>query len=319
MRFVVLGAGAIGGSVGGRLAATGHDVLLVARGAHGAAIAERGIAIASPDGEITVRVPVVAHARDVAWSACDVVLLAVKTQDAAVALTELAAPFEVPIACMTNGVESERLAARRFDDVHAICVISPCDLREPGRIQQWGAPVRGVLDVGRHAGGHDVLDRRLAEAFTNAGYVSAPVADAMAWKRTKLLLNLANVVEALCGPGLREHELVVRAQQEARAVFAAAGLTCVSAAEDAARRALLRTGPVGGEPRRGGSTWQSLARGRTLETDYLNGEIVLLGRLHGVPTPVNLCLQQAAVEASRAQRAPGSLPVADLVERASVR
>ena len=48
---------------------------------------------------------------------------------------------------------------------------------------------------------------------------------------------------------------------------------------------------IGGRRRGGGSSWQSLARGTgTIETDYLNGEIVLLGRLHGVPTPVNLGL-----------------------------
>ena len=52
---------------------------------------------------------------------------------------------------------------------------------------------------------------------------------------------------------------------------------------------------IEGARARGGSTWQSLARGTgTIETDYLNGEIALLGRLHGVPTPVNAALQAIA-------------------------
>ena len=58
---------------------------------------------------------------------------------------------------------------------------------------------------------------------------------------------------------------------------------------------------------------RSIARGRSVETDYLNGEVVLLGRLHGVATPVNHYLQCAAVEAVRARRAPGTLPIAELL------
>jgi 2-dehydropantoate 2-reductase len=50
----------------------------------------------------------------------------------------------------------------------------------------------------------------------------------------------------------------------------------------------------------------------SVETDYLNGEIVLLGRLHGVATPVNGVLQRRADEAARSGAAPGSVPVAEL-------
>jgi 2-dehydropantoate 2-reductase len=79
-------------------------------------------------------------------------------------------------------------------------------------------------------------------------------------------------------------------QSEGEAVLAAAGITVTSVEDDQARRGdALKIQPVGDEQRRaGGSTWQSLRRGTgTIETDYLTGEIVLLGRLHGVPTPAN--------------------------------
>jgi 2-dehydropantoate 2-reductase len=66
--------------------------------------------------------------------------------------------------------------------------------------------------------------------------------------------------------------------------------------------------PIRGLPRAGGSSWQSLTRGTgSIETDYLNGEIVLLGRLHGVPTPVNALLCRLANEMAAARRAPGGL------------
>ena len=81
MRFVVVGAGAVGGVVGGRLAQHGHDVVLVARGDHGQAIAADGLLIRSPDDEVRVPVPVVSHPSELTLTDDDVVLLAVKGQD----------------------------------------------------------------------------------------------------------------------------------------------------------------------------------------------------------------------------------------------
>ena len=104
------------------------------------------------------------------------------------------------------------------------------------------------------------------------------------------------------------------ARAEGEAVLTAAGIDHVSEADDRARRGdTLRMAPVGDAPRLGGSTWQSLARGNPVEVDYLNGEIVLLGRLHGVPTPVNEVLQRAAHQAVVDRAPPGSIPAADLL------
>ena len=83
MRFVVVGAGAVGGVVGGRLAQHDHDVVLVARGDHGQAIAADGLLIRSPDDEVRVPVPVVSHPSELTLTGDDVVLLAVKGQDTA--------------------------------------------------------------------------------------------------------------------------------------------------------------------------------------------------------------------------------------------
>jgi 2-dehydropantoate 2-reductase len=71
---------------------------------------------------------------------------------------------------------------------------------------------------------------------------------------------------------------------------------------------------VGGRRRGGGSSWQSLARGTgTIETDYLNGEIVLLGRLHGVPTPVNATVQRVARELAASGAPPASMSPDELL------
>src|SRR5439155_324177 len=111
-----------------------------------------------------------------------------------------------------------------------------------------------------------------------------------------------NGVAAVCGPGARGTGVYGRLRSEAEAALDAAGIDYVGAEEDAQRRGDIMTmRPIEGARRGGGSTWQSLARGLpSVETDYLNGEIVLIGRLHGVPTPVNAAMQwvmrRAAVE-----------------------
>src|SRR3546814_5612970 len=82
--------------------------------------------------------------------------------------------------------------------------------------------------------------------------------------------------------------LAAAARAEGREVMEAAGIDRARSAEETARRGdLVKILPIDGATRSGGSTWQSIARGTgRVEVDQLNGEIVLLGRLHGVPTPV---------------------------------
>jgi 2-dehydropantoate 2-reductase len=91
-------------------------------------------------------------------------------------------------------------------------------------------------------------------------------------------------------------------------VLRSAGIDVASQEEDRERRGdLLQHRPPRGAPRGGGSTWQSLRRGTgRVEADYLNGEIVLLGRTLGLATPVNELLQRLANEAARAGAAPGT-------------
>jgi 2-dehydropantoate 2-reductase len=100
-----------------------------------------------------------------------------------------------------------------------------------------------------------------------------------------------------------------RATAEGAAVLDAAGLAYASEQESAQVRGdRVRILPVNGSPRVGGSSWQSLTRGTgSIEADFLNGEIVLLGRERGIPTPVNEVLQRLANQAARERRAPGSL------------
>jgi 2-dehydropantoate 2-reductase len=318
MRFVVYGAGAIGGVVGGRLAQAGHDVVLIARGDHHDAIRDRGLRLLTPDAEpLTLSIPVAAHPASIDFRDDDVVLLAMKSQHTGDALSALqaSAPATVSVVCVQNGVANEEAALRLFDDVYGVCVVCPALHLEPGVVEAHAAPVSGILDVGRFPHGIGARGDKIAAAFESATFESVPRADIMRWKYGKLLNNLGNAVDALCGPDPGARVVHRRAWTEGAAVLAAAGIDAVSPEEDAARRGdLFQWGGNAARSRPGASSWQSLARGTgSIEADYLNGEIVLLGRRHGVPTPVNLLLQRLAAAAAREGRRPGTLSIDELI------
>jgi 2-dehydropantoate 2-reductase len=311
MRFVVLGAGAIGGVVGGRLAQHGHNVLLIARGAHYESIRDQGLHLASPDESITLRIPVVDNPAHVTWTADDVLLLATKTQDTESALDGLAgAPRTLPIFCAQNGVANERMAAERFANVYGVFVWCPADYLTPGSVQVWCVPTSGILHVGRYPAGSDALAGSVASAFRNSTFYADAKPQIMRWKYRKLLSNLGNAVDALCGRAARGSGIAQRARREGIACLHAADISFIADDEEDAARLEREVQPrtIGGEERKGGSSWQSLERRvGTIETDYLNGEIVRLGQQVGVPTPVNALLQYLSQRVARERRPPGSV------------
>jgi 2-dehydropantoate 2-reductase len=318
MRFVVVGAGAVGGVVGGRLAQHDHDVVLVARGDHGKAIAADGLVIRSPDDEVLVPLQVVAHPSELTLTQDDVVLLAVKGQDTPEAIEGLAAgPADLAVACLQNGVDNERQVLRRTPNTYAVPVMLPGTYLEPGVVEASSAPISGILDVGRYPRGIDERAEAISTAFATSTFSSIPQPEVMRFKWSKLLMNLGNALEAAVGPIGRDSELYARARAEAEAVLRAADIDFASLAEDGERRGdLIGMRRINGRRREGGSTWQSLARGTgRVETDLLNGEIVLLGRLHDVATPVNALLQRVANDLARRGAPPGSMTEADLVQQ----
>lgn len=321
MRYIVIGAGGVGGTIGGRLAQAGHDVVLVARGAHLDALrAQGGLRLTTPEGTSVVSVPAVSGPDEIELAGGDVLLLATKTQDAEAALAGWAwrpvrhgtvAAGDLPVLCAQNGVASERLALRRFRHVYGVCVWLPATHLEPGAVEAQGAPLSGLLHVGRYPSGTDETIERIGADLAASRFLAPVVPDIMRWKHGKLMANLANAIEAVSGLARDEHskELRRRARAEGRAVLDAAGIAYAGDDENARFRAdQVQIVKINGNERGGGSSWQSLTRGTgSIEADYLNGEIVLLGRELGIPTPVNEMLQRLANQAARERRAPGSL------------
>lgn len=315
MSYVVYGAGAVGGVIGGHLHRAGLPVTLVARGDHLAAIRRDGLLLDAGDGRHRIDAPATDTAADVDWSSAPVVVLAVKSHQAHDALADLRrhAPDDVVVVCATNGVATETATLRLFARTYAVCVMLPATHLEPGVVVAGCHPTPAILDIGRIPHGIDATTAAVAADFRAAGIVSQERPHILAWKRRKLLMNLGNGVDASFARGEAAGRLADLAVAEGERVLAAAGLDVVTAAADTERRGSILQRRTDLE-RRGGSTWQSLSRGTgDSEIDYLAGEVVLLGRLHDVPTPVNGAVVAATRSLAYAGAEPRSLDAADVL------
>lgn len=322
MRYVIYGAGAIGGAIGGRLVVSGHDVVLIARGAHLQALQRDGLELSDPETTQRLQIEAVGSPGEIDLRPDDCVIVATKSQQTESALDDLRAAAgelagQIAVVCAQNGVENERTALRRFERVYGMRVILAGTHLQPGVVQISTAPVYGVLDVGRFPHGRDDCSDLIARDLVEAGFDARSTDDVMSFKYLKLLSNLGNSLDAATGSrSANETARAVfqAARQEATECFAAAGIAVADEAEDEVRRR-TRGGPqpVKGVEHRGSSSWQSLRRGTgNIEADYLNGEIALLGRTYGIATPVNVYLQELANRLARERRPAGSVPIEEI-------
>ena len=295
MRFIIYGPGGVGGTIAARLHLGGCEVLLIGRGDHGRVLQSRGLRFIAPEGEQLLQIPTVQHPSEVAWRSTDMVLLTMKSQHTAGALDDLvaAAPEAIGVVCGQNGVANERMALRRFADVYGMLINLPAMYLNPGEVYSFGEGVSGLLDCGRYPRGLDERVIALAGTLAECGFLAEPDPNIMRKKYAKLLLNLGNALEAATDGARDVDDLVAVLHAEAHACFAAAGIECGELGEaQGAGRQMYTFAKLPGLGRFGGSTWQSISRDTgNIETDFLNGEIVQLGRLHNVPTPVNALCQ----------------------------
>ncbi|MBX6390158.1 MAG: ketopantoate reductase family protein [Frankia sp.] len=333
-RYVVIGAGAVGGTVAAELSAAGLDVVVVARGANLAALRAGGLRYLRPDGEHRVALAVAGGPEEVELRAGDVLVLATKSQDSEALLATWAwqsvsggepgqvAAEAVPVVLLQNGLDSARCALRRFATVIDAVVVVPSSHLTPGEVVANGAPLAGGFilglagappadDAARKAAA-DVIEQVAAD-LRRSSFATAIVDDIVRWKAGKLLGNLAHNIDAAVPPGPLRDVAVRAVVDEAKAALAAAG---VDPADPLTARILdlssFRIHEIPGYERQGSSTWQSLARGGSVESDFLNGEIVLLARLHGLAAPVNAAVARWIATAARTGAPPASVRDAEL-------
>jgi 2-dehydropantoate 2-reductase len=332
-RYIILGAGAVGGAVGARLAFVGRDVVLVARGDHLAAMREHGLRLRTPEEDFTQQLPAVGGPEEIRLAVDDILILATKTQQA----NEILAGWTdspvhqngravgtagecLPIFIALNGVAGEAFAHRYFRRVYGVCVWMPVVHLLPGEVIIRSTPRSGMLHIGRvpkMKRDHDQALEQVAADLVAANFEVPLPDDVMAWKYRKLISNIGNVFQALVARNGEWRPLVAEAEAEARGVLDAAGIGCITEAEESAARAAGFTmKPVTGVPKgTGGSSWQSLQRGTgNIETDYLNGEIAMIAHRTGLDAPINERLAMLARRAAATGAKPGDISADQLAE-----
>ena len=316
MKIVVLGAGAIGGFVGGKLAAAGNQVTLVDRPHLVEVVCRKGLRIIELENETTVHPGATSELAKAFASSTpvDLVMLCVKTFDTQAAVEDLR-PFALKfrlVLSMQNGVSNEDLLAAAFgkDKVVAGTTTHPVVVPELGTVRS--EKKKGGIGLAT-VSGHAARVDSMVERFAQTGIVTRGYADYRAMKWSKLLLNLIgnassailnmNTVRVFNDPRLVALE--VAQLREAIAVMRALQLKPVSLPgypvpllvmalrflPTPLLGLIMRPLVVGGRKEKLPSLLIELNRGSgKSEVDELNGAVVRVGQSVGVRTPINATL-----------------------------
>jgi 2-dehydropantoate 2-reductase len=308
MKIAMMGSGGVGGFFGGRLAHAGYDVSFIARGAHLAAMRERGLTIENePQGDI--RVPKVRVTDDPATlGPVDLVILSVKLWDTEAAARQIK-PIVGPntgVLSLQNGVTKDDILRREFGEaavMGGVCYVAT-RVSQPGVIHQTGSMQRAIL--GEYDGRKSERTAFLHEALVHSGVKAELATDVhkAIWEKYVFLVGLSATTTAMrstIGP-IRENPqtraFLLDIMREAVAVGRAHG---VALPEDYAQSRLAYADGLPADMT--SSMHHDLERGNRLEVEWLSGGVVQLGQAAGVPTPAN-----RAVCDILALHAPGRKP-----------
>ena len=312
MRFLVMGAGAIGSVFGGLLAKDGHDVALVGRQPHMGAVRDHGLSIGGIWGEhLVLGVETATDVASLPPHVYDAVLITTKAYDTADAVREAlpAVGPETLVVSLQNGLGNLEVieAAVGAERTVGARVIFGVDLERPGRamVTVWG----GDVMLGHPRGGPP-SDRivALAGVFTHAGIKSQAIDNVLAYIWGKVLYNVAlNALSALLGVPygkLPEQEPTRRLMEEmiaeSFAVARAVGAPLLWPGPEEYCRVLFDELVPPTAPHYS-SMYADLQHGKRTEIDAMNGAIVRLGREHGVPAPMNQTVS-LLIKAAEARR-----------------
>jgi thiosulfate/3-mercaptopyruvate sulfurtransferase len=312
-RYVIIGAGAIGVTLAAELHRSGHPVALIARGAQLGAAQADGITYVRPHGQSIVTATVYGGPGELRLTGDDVLVLATKTQDAAAALSlwseqpvsladgeRTPAGAALPLLTTQNGLETERLALRHFETVWGGVLALAATYVEPGVIVAPSAPSVGIAWIGAFPDRREPRLEAIARDLRRANLETRVVDDISRVKNSKLVLSSTFVLDALYEPNELRDRAAALLRAETNEILQEVGGTVDLGAEMAELRQRVQLQEVPGYEARGGtSTWQSLTRSGSLETDYINGEVVLQARLQGRAAPINQALTDRIHAAQR--------------------
>jgi 2-dehydropantoate 2-reductase len=292
MKIAMMGSGGVGGFFGGRLAHAGYDVSFVARGAHLAALRERGLLIES-QAHGDLRVPKVRATDDPAEiGPVDVVIMSVKLWDTEAAIRQMRPMLKAGTAVLSlqNGVIKDDILRRELGEapvMGGVCYVATTIAR-PGVILQTGTMQRVVIGEydGRASERSRVLHEALGKSGTNAE-LSTDVRRAI-WEKYAFLVGISATTTAMrttIGPirkNPRSRAFLLEIFRETVAVGRAHGIALPA---DYADACLARADGLPEEMT--ASMAHDLQRGNRLEVEWLSGGVAQLGAAAGIPTPCN--------------------------------
>jgi 2-dehydropantoate 2-reductase len=301
--------------MGGHLVLGGYDVVLIGRLGHVTAINERGLRLITPTHTHTLRIPAVTSPDQIRFSDTDIVCLCMKGQDTEGAMKDLKAVIDdIPVFCFQNGVRNEEIAARYYSKVYGVMVRVGAVYVKDGEVIARRDPP-GWYIIGRYPKGTDDLLETAALKLRVAGYLVQTATDVMPYKWGKLMGNIANAIGAITNGSWNSMMPIFRAaMEEAQDIVNRAGINWISQ-EQVAKDWPEITAPLRGslETEAKSSTWQSLARHQgSVETEFLNGEIVRVARSLGIEAPINEKLTLIIQEMAKNQEDPGKLTPSEL-------
>jgi 2-dehydropantoate 2-reductase len=291
--FCVIGAGAVGGYYGALLARSGHDVSVIARGAHLEAIRRDGIAIrSSAVGDFTARVRAESESRTI--GPVDVVVLAVKTYDNATAIPMIA-PLLGPrtsVLSLQNGVDSAEEVAAAVGEAATLAgsTYIATAIESPGVIRQTGSHRRIVFGECFGAPAEISPRVRAIEAEMRGADIHAEaVADARpaVWEKFTYLAPFAAFTGASrlpIGPLWADEHCRVMFIEAVAEVAAVARAHGIALPEDYLVRTKYYAETL--PPSTRSSLLIDLSQGKRIEVEALQGSVVRRGRATGVPTPI---------------------------------
>jgi 2-dehydropantoate 2-reductase len=324
-RYVIFGAGAIGGAIAGLLDRAGSRVVCVARPAYSEALS-RGTILKDDANEFRVTAKSVTRVAELKPEIGDVAIITTKSQATESAVTDLFDVYgeRLRVVCLQNGARNEEIAARRFPHVYAGLVFFSAVQLEPSLIT---LPQGRTLAIGCYPEGLDDIASNICVELRRAGFEAIASSHVMAMKWGKLVANLNNATTTITGYFLEQamadpemRLLMLSVREEGLRVLDAAGIAVEPPADEPSPIRILemterlRQPPLGvtdpftlpEQLRTFSSMWQDLHLGRTEhEAKFLNGEIVALGERLGIPTPYNSTILEIVSRMFKDRLKPG--------------
>jgi 2-dehydropantoate 2-reductase len=309
MRIAMMGSGGVGGYYGGRMAAAGHDVTFIARGAHLQAMQEHGLSIESRDLADALIRPVRATGSPAEVGVVDCVIVGVKLWDSEAtghAILPMVGPDTMMLS-LQNGFEGDDVLASIIGAEKLIGGVAfiAASIGRPGVINHIGTMQRAV--IGEHTangGGSSPRVEALQAAMLDGG-ITAEISDDIdrtIWEKFVFLAGLSattTLMRTTIGP-IREdadsRRFLFDVISEAVAVGRAKG---INLPEDYAddRMKFVDGLPIDMTS----SMHHDFERGNPLELAWLAGAVARHGEALSIPTPVN----RTVFAALKSRAAPG--------------